>query len=110
QGMVGAFVAVADDATATWWNPAGVAGGPYFSSVIEIGRHPEPVSAGTRSFAIAYPALGFSYYRLDLKGLPVFSPQAATSAGRQDEEGINIFGLTAGQSLSNHLVVASTVK
>ena len=24
QGVAGAFVAVADDATATWWNPAGL--------------------------------------------------------------------------------------
>ena len=31
QGMGGAFVAVADDATATWWNPAGLASGAYFS-------------------------------------------------------------------------------
>ena len=26
QGMGGAFVAVADDASATWWNPAGLPG------------------------------------------------------------------------------------
>ena len=32
QGMGGAFTAVADDATATWWNPAGLAGGSYFST------------------------------------------------------------------------------
>ena len=31
QGMAGAFVAVADDSTATWWNPAGLATGAYFS-------------------------------------------------------------------------------
>src|SRR6187455_2389240 len=29
QGMGGAFVAVANDSTATWWNPAGLAGGPF---------------------------------------------------------------------------------
>ena len=38
QGMGGAFVAVADDATATWWNPAGLATGAYFSTVIERGE------------------------------------------------------------------------
>src|SRR5881398_1203079 len=31
QGMGGAFVAVADDASATWWNPAGLASGAYFN-------------------------------------------------------------------------------
>ena len=45
QGMGGAFVAVADDATATWWNPAGLATGAYFSSVIERGRTTEPAEA-----------------------------------------------------------------
>ncbi len=45
QGMGGAFVAVADDATATWWNPAGLATGAYFSSVIERGRTTEPGDA-----------------------------------------------------------------
>ena len=31
--MSGAFVAVADDATAVWWNPAGLATGPYFNAI-----------------------------------------------------------------------------
>ena len=35
QGMAGAFVAVADDSTATWWNPAGLATGAYFSGIVE---------------------------------------------------------------------------
>ena len=29
-GMGGAFVAVADDGSAIYWNPAGLATGPYF--------------------------------------------------------------------------------
>ena len=37
QGMAGAFVAVVDDATATWWNPAGLATGAFFSGVGGIG-------------------------------------------------------------------------
>src|SRR5258705_11587748 len=69
-GMGGAFTAVADDATASWWNPAGMAGGAYFNALIESGSHREPPSdrtaagdprpalgAGTRSFAVAFPAL-----------------------------------------------------
>ena len=31
QGMAGAFVAVADDATAAYWNPAGLGTGDFFS-------------------------------------------------------------------------------
>jgi hypothetical protein len=34
-GMGGAFVAVADDATAVYWNPAGLATGPFFSVVLD---------------------------------------------------------------------------
>src|SRR6202011_2441845 len=79
QGMAGAFVAVADDATATWWNPAGLATGAYFNAVIEYGvaaqprderaRGGQPVAAWqspARGVAVAFPALGLSYYRLEI--------------------------------------------
>ena len=42
QGMGGAFVAVSDDATATWWNPAGLATGGFFDSVVQNGSTTEP--------------------------------------------------------------------
>ena len=42
QGMGGAFVAVADDASATWWNPAGLAMGAFFSSVLEHDNAQDP--------------------------------------------------------------------
>src|SRR5258708_35894361 len=79
SGMGGAFTAVADDATASWWNPAGMAGGAYFNALIESGSHREPpsdrtaaghprpaVGAGTRSFAASVPALGLSDYPLQV--------------------------------------------
>ena len=37
QGMGGAFVGVADDASAVYWNPAGLAGGAYFSLASSTG-------------------------------------------------------------------------
>ena len=37
-GMGGAFVAVADDASATYWNPAGLVTGSVFSAVAEVAR------------------------------------------------------------------------
>src|SRR5471032_562187 len=74
QGMGGAFTAVADDATATWWNPAGLAGGAYFNALIETGSQHEPSTertaagdpqsawrSGLRSVAVAFPALCLSY-------------------------------------------------
>ena len=56
-GMGGAFVAVADDATAVYWNPAGLAlGGSYFSLVLDYNQgkaEPEDISqAGSRSASI----------------------------------------------------------
>jgi len=38
QGMGGAFTAVADDATASWWNPSGMAGGAYFKRAPRVGK------------------------------------------------------------------------
>src|SRR5689334_18656696 len=73
QGLAGAFVAVADDATASWWNPAGLATGAYLSAVVERGQTTEPDDPPAQgparrvtptSVAVAFPALGFSYYRL----------------------------------------------
>jgi hypothetical protein len=109
QGMGGAFVAVADDATATWWNPAGLAAGPYFNVLLDYNRL-EAREGGLTGVAIAFPALGLSYYRL-----PINQMQGTTSTGlhadsRQDERVLSVFGMTVGQSLGDHLVVASTLK
>jgi len=71
QGMAGAFVAVADDATAAYWNPAGLGTGDFVSLAIERSHVGLPPSAGgdapaLRSGAvlIGTPPLGAGYYRL----------------------------------------------
>src|ERR1700741_3735958 len=58
NGMAGAFTAVADDATAGWWNPAGLAGGALFNGLVEYGRPEKAQPESVRGFAAAYPALG----------------------------------------------------
>src|SRR5262245_64075151 len=72
QGMGGAFVAVADDATATWWNPAGLATGATLSLVWDMAdnlapRDPlrqGPASLGeTMGLALTTPAIGLRYFR-----------------------------------------------
>ena len=50
-GMGGAFVAVADDASAVWWNPAGLIVGQPFGATIEwdrfqLGNRNDPPRAG----------------------------------------------------------------
>src|SRR5262245_30125426 len=129
QGMGGAFTALADDASATWWNPAGVAAGAYFNSIVDVAhqqqpRDERPTPAGAipgwkadvRGFAVAYPALGLSYYRVQLSEISAASPIDATAGDRQDQGStkvrlrsltLNEFGATVGQSIGNHLVIAS---
>jgi hypothetical protein len=127
QGMGGAFVAVADDATATWWNPAALILS-NFSLVFDRGQVTEPAEsvagrpvwrAKTSGFAVSYPALGLSYYRLRISEIASDVPTAAAEPGRQDDGAVGIglrsrvatqFGATVGQSLGDHVVVASTVK
>lgn len=126
QGMAGAFTAVADDASATWWNPAGLAAGAFFNSIVEIGSDQQPSTdavpasrIGSRSVSTAYPALGVSYYRLHISEIASTAAIAAGDAGRQDQGTadvrlrslvLNQFGATFGQSIGNHFVVATTLK
>jgi hypothetical protein len=58
EGMGGAFVAVADDASAVYWNPAGIAMGATFDAQFSMGRE------STLFVGAALPVLGASYYRI----------------------------------------------
>src|SRR5215470_13415814 len=89
QGMGGAFTAVADDATATWWNPAGLATGAYLSAIAEYGRTPDN-DRDHRGFALAFPALGLSYYRLTVSEMQPASSTDGSGAGRQDPGGVSV--------------------
>ena len=132
QGMGGAFTAVADDATASWWNPAGLAGGAYFNALLEYVRHQEPPSdhteagdpqsarrATTRSFAVAFPALGLSYYRVQVSEIQPQTSTGTAAAVRQEGGATEVhlrsmvlsqFGASVGQSLGSHLVIGATFK
>ncbi len=117
QGMAGAFVAVADDATAIWWNPAGLATGAFFNAIVEH-RGGQEGGDGNWGASVALPSLGLGYYRLSIPQRVDSRSTAPTSANRQDERTgevpshpnvLNQFGVTVGQSLGDHLVVASTI-
>src|SRR5512134_280502 len=71
QGLGGAFVAVANDSTATWWNPAGLAAGPFFD--LTLGWSVTDIKDGAPArreqggwFAAGTPPFGFSYYHLSI--------------------------------------------
>ncbi len=127
QGMSGAFVAVADDATAVWWNPAGLATGALFNIVFEKGRVTQPETpvasdparrVGVNGFALAIPSLGFSYYRLRVSQITPANSTESLLPNRQDDGGVaqvrsralSQFGVTVDQALLDHLVVGSTLK
>jgi hypothetical protein len=117
QGMAGAFVAVSDDATATWWNPAGLATALSFADLTaEIDQH------GTRAVAAGFPSLGVSYYHRNISQIQPSNSTEPAASGRQDlgaagsglpsEESVGVgqVGVTVGQSLGSHLVIGSTLK
>ena len=53
-GMGGAFVAVANDSTATWWNPAGLAAGPFVDLTVTGGRAPDGMPSGSAARATTW--------------------------------------------------------
>jgi len=108
--MGGAFTAVADDATSTWWNPAGLAGGAFFNAILEYAHPDDRPGEGLRGISLGFPALGLGYYRLPLR-LATLTPSIAADTGdREDESVLSVFGATVGQSIGQHLVIGSTVK
>lgn len=122
-GMGGAFVAVANDSSATWWNPAGLAAGPFLDlalghAVTEMaGDLPVWRGAGTW-FALGTPPFGFSYYRLRITDIRPFDPTAEDAANREDS-GVEVpsrsvaasqLGITLVQTLIPGLHAGATLK
>jgi hypothetical protein len=125
SGMAGAFVAVADDASAVYWNPAGVASGTFVSVVIGAGGQqsvsgPPQLEAGqqdtTAIVAISATAIGLAYYRVGAYGTRSAEPAVSTPASREEVRR-SVHGLTTSvvgvsllHSLTEHLVVGVTPK
>ncbi|HEX6163278.1 MAG TPA: conjugal transfer protein TraF [Vicinamibacterales bacterium] len=125
SGMAGAFVAVADDATAVYWNPAGVATGSFVSVVIDAGPFkmglPNPQALETHKdtsavVALSATAIGLAYYRQGIYGKRAAEP-VVTGPESREEVGrsvhamtTNSFGVSLVQSLSEHVVIGATPK
>lgn len=126
-GMGGAFVAVADDASAVYWNPAGLASGPMFNLQLDLGTSdlspgsPADISAAgarrtTRFVAFGTPPLGVSFYRFSTLRAVAPSPAVSDGIDRQ-EEGLasvrlttSVFGVTLLQSIGAGLTMGTTLK
>lgn len=90
-GMGGAFVGVADDVTAVWWNPAGLATGGFFGLAIE--KHRFEPDRSSFLLGVGSLPLGLSYTRT--------SDAVLTT---------NQAAVTILQSLTDTLVIGATLK
>lgn len=127
-GMGGAFVAVADDASATWWNPAGLPNSFILDGIVERGTgqltktddRPIPEQSGSEwtsgGVAFAFPSLGASYFRTRQSRLdPATEP---TLPDRQNEGTARVgrsllihqIGLSLAHSLGDAVVLGATVR
>ncbi len=115
-GMAGAFVAVADDATAVHWNPAGLAAsGPAGMTIgwyrFQFGDRDGPAApgavrrGGTFTSLGTWP-LGISYGSFDTTSLV----EGDGGEVRADTLHVSQFGVTVLQSVVPGLVVGSTLK
>lgn len=122
-GMGGAFVAVASDSSATWWNPAGLAAGPYVDMAwgrnqLEVTEQLPAWRDKTSWFALGTPAIGFSYYRLRITDIPSPDPTADAGDGREVERvdvpvrslAVSQLGVSIVQTLISGVHVGTTVK
>ena len=114
-GMGGAFVAVADDATATHWNPAGLASGKTVGMTIGTSRFhfgnqkgvPQPGPAQGRATLTSFGSLplGISYGTFQLTTL------TSSEAGvRAETTKASQYAVTVLQSVLPGVVVGSTLK
>jgi hypothetical protein len=116
QGMV-AFVAVADDASAVYWNPAGLASGAYFSLLLDRTDGETETSPGNRGgsrstwmLALGTPALGVSYYRLRSTTVAPSAALPSNQLTRVESLVTHHAGFTLVQSVASHVAVGATVK
>ena len=97
-GMAGAFTAVADDATAAYWNPAGLTTGAFLSMIadrqtterwLDRARLDTPAADDSGIFmGLSTNSVGLSYYRLRTSQIErSLAPEVMSDRARQDQGG-----------------------
>jgi len=121
NGMGGAFVGVADDGTAVYWNAAGLATGAFASVNFEYGETKpdgpgDPPKMSHSLVAISLPPVGLAYYRRGVFGERALGPAVEDGQSREDV-GPSVHAFTAStfaisllQSVTEYVVVAATPK
>ena len=123
--MAGAFVGVADDASAVYWNPAGLATGPivsFLASFAEELTAPDDVQAAAgerhtgRMVALSLPPIGLAFYRIGAYGTSVATSAENGPPSREEvRRGVQALttatvGVSLLHSLTDHIVVGATPK
>ena len=121
-GMGGAFVAVANDSTATWWNPAGVPTLIFDTSLaraITDSSREVPARRDRVSWlTFALPFGGFGYYRMEITEIGTPGSTDPEAVIRQEEQGpvqlrtleVRQYGVTLAHTVVQGVHVASTLK
>jgi len=110
EGMGGAFVAVADDASAVYWNPAGIATGATFDLQVSAGR------GSTVFVGAALPVLAASFYRTrEAAGFTTVSGSPDRQNGGSGEVPVRTLtttniGVTVVQTVAPWLVIGTTAR
>ena len=117
-GMGGAFVAVADDATANYWNPAGLTN-VISSAVLEVQRIEtrfeldptlrEEIRNRTTFASLASPTVGLSYYRLRLRQVDRVTGDGGVTASLTSLV-THHSGITVVQPLGPGVAIATVLK
>ena len=124
-GLAGAFVGVADDASAVYWNPAGLATGAIVSFLATFSEENIPGNnlqavAGERlagrMVALSLPPVGLAYYRLSAFGTERVAPAVIGAPSREEVRRsvqpltTSTVGVSLLQSLTEYIVVGATPK
>lgn len=122
-GMGGAFVAVADDATAGYWNPAGIATGPTFNVLVDwaadgrgedgdrgLGADTSAADGSAQMVALALPVFGASYYRMRTTSIRPGTSSADPGGAVVDSLITHQIGATFAQTVFADLVIGTTLR
>ena len=122
-----AFVAVADDASAVAWNPAGLVSGPLFNITVGFGRTkgttddllvPDAQSGRLNGtlVAIGTTPVGLAFYRISSASAQPAGPAVLGTPDREKRQAIvrtlvtNHLGIAVQQSVGDYLTLGATLK
>jgi hypothetical protein len=113
-GMGEAFVAVVDDASGTYWNPAGIAGIQGSQVTLNHATWPAEISHEFAAYVFGYKfvpgVIGISATVLQMDPMPETTEYRQEGTGFQFDAGSMAFALTYAKMLTDRFSFGATVK